>query len=202
MKIRQRIYLFFKRAIDIIGSIIGILLCFALLWWWVIPVNAIATKGRPFFIQERYGKHKKIFGILKFRSMKNDANSYLAPSDITDEIQKKMETKFGTFLRKSSIDETPQLLNIFVGQMSFIGPRPGAAHNEEELVKLRESYSPNAFEVRQGLSGLAQIKLKREHSPELKAKFDSEYVQNLSFWLDLKLFFMTIFSVFFKNKGK
>ena len=202
MKLNQKIYLFFKRIIDILGSLIGIIFCFVFFWWWVIPVNAIVTKGHPLFMQERYGKHKKVFKILKFRSMKNNANSYLAPSDITEDVQKNMETKFGTFLRKTSIDETPQLLNILFGQMSFIGPRPGAAHNEEELVKLRESYSPNAFEVKQGLSGLAQLKLKREHSPKLKAKLDSEYVQKVSFWLDFKLFFMTIFSIFNSNKGK
>ncbi len=80
--------------------------------------------------------------------------------------------------------------------MAFIGPRPGAAHNEEELISARESYNPNAYEVKPGLSGLAQVKLKRDHDPYKKAELDSEYVKTLSFWNDVKLFFKTIFGIF------
>ena len=172
------------------------------LWWWVIPVNAIVTKGHPFFVQERYGKHKKVFKMIKFRSMRLDANPNLAPSDMNEESQKSMETGFGRFLRKTSFDETPQLLNIFVGQMSFIGPRPGSAHNEEFLRECREKYSPNAYEVRPGISGYAQIKMKREHDPEFKAHWDSEYVKRISFWLDIKIFVYTILKLFGTVKGR
>lgn len=202
MKTSQKIYLPFKRFIGIIGSLIGIIVCFALLWWWVIPVNAIVTKGHPFFIHGRYGKYKKVFKMIKFRSMRVDANPNLAPSDMDEETQKSMETGFGRFLRKTSIDETPQLLNIFIGQMAFIGPRPGSAHNEEYLVECREKYTPNAYEVKPGLGGLAQLELKRIHSPEEKAKYDFEYVKNISFWLDIKIFFKTIFGIFGSGKGK
>ncbi len=202
MKTSQKIYLPFKRLISIFGSLLGIVLCFVLLWWWVLPINAIATKGHPFFTQERLGKKKKVFKIIKFRSMRLDANPNLAPSDMNEQYQKSLETGFGKFLRKTSIDETPQLLNILIGQMAFIGPRPGAAHNEEELVRLRESYTPNAYDVKPGLGGLAQHKLKRDHSPEKKAALDSEYVKKLSFWLDFKLFFGTIFGIFGSGKGR
>ena len=126
MKIHQKIYLPFKRLIGIFGSLVGIIFCFSLLWWWVIPVNAIVTKGHPFFVHERYGKHEKVFKMIKFRSMKLSANPNLAPSDMDEETQKSMDTGFGKFLRKTSIDDTPQLLNIFIGQMAFIGPRPGS----------------------------------------------------------------------------
>ena len=85
--------------------------------------------------------------------------------------------------------------------MAFIGPRPGSAHNEEDLMFLRESFTPSAFEVRPGLSGLAQIKLKRDHSPENKARLDSEYVSHVSFLMDTKLFFRSIFGIF-SNSGK
>ena len=172
------------------------------LWWWIILINAIVTKGHPFFVQERYGKHKKVFKMIKFRSMKMNVNPSLAPSDMDEATQKSMDTGFGRFLRKTSIDETPQLLNIFIGQMAFIGPRLGAAHNEDELIALRESFIPSAYDVRPGLSGLAQLKLKRDHSPENKAKLDSEYVIKLSFWMDLVLFLKTIFGIFGKNKGR
>ena len=196
MKTHQKIYLPLKRLIDIFGSILGILVCFILLWWWIIPINAIATKGHPFFVQQRLGKHKKVFGLIKFRSMRMDADPNKAPSGMDVKEQASMETGFGKFLRKTSLDETMQLLNIFVGQMSFIGPRPGAAINEEDLVIAREKYTPNAYEVKPGLGGLAQNKMRRDHDPEKKAEFDSEYVKKISLWFDIKLFFATIFRLF------
>ena len=202
MRKSQKVYLPFKRIIGIFGSVVGIIVCFALLWWWIIPVNVIITKGHPFFVQERYGYHKKVFKIIKFRSMKMDADPYLAPSDISEETQLKMETKFGSFLRKSSIDETPQLLNIFIGQMAFIGPRPGNAHNEEYLRECREQYTPNAFDVKPGISGYAQVLMKRDHSQETKALHDHEYAEKMSLWFDIKIFVATIFGVSTDNKGK
>lgn len=202
MKTSQFIYLPLKRLIGILGSFVGIIVCFAFLWWWVIPVNAIVTRGHPFFVQERYGKNKKIFKMIKFRSMKMDANPNLAPSDMGEKKQKSMETKFGAFLRKTSIDETPQLLNIFIGQMAFIGPRPGSAHNEEFLRECREKYTPNAFDVKPGISGYAQIKMKREHDPEFKAEWDSKYVERMSLWFDIGIFGYTILKLFGAVKGR
>lgn len=202
MKTSQRIYLPLKRLIGILGSFVGIIVCFVFLWWWVVPVNAIATRGHPFFVQERYGKNKKIFKMIKFRSMKMDADPNLAPSDMEEKKQKSMETKFGAFLRKTSIDETPQLLNIFIGQMAFIGPRPGSVHNEEYLKDCREKYTPSAFDVKPGISGYAQIKMKREHEPEFKAYWDSKYVERMSFWLDTKLFVYTVLKIFGEAKGR
>ena len=107
MKKSQKLYLPLKRLIGIIGSFVGIIVCFALLWWWIIIVNTIVTKGHPFLVQERYGKNQKIFKILKFRSMRLDVNPNLAPSDMDEEKQKTLETPFGSFLRKTSLDETP-----------------------------------------------------------------------------------------------
>ncbi|NLE05945.1 MAG: sugar transferase [Crenarchaeota archaeon] len=172
------------------------------LWWWIIPINAIVTKGHPFFIHERYGKNMKFFKMIKFRSVKMSANPNLAPSDMDEETQKAMDTGFGRFLRKTSFDETPQLLNIFVGQMAFIGPRPGSAHNEEFLRECREKYAPNAYDVKPGISGYAQIKLKREHDPEFKAHWDSEYVKRMSFWFDTKIFVYKILKLFGAVKGR
>ena len=202
MKTSQKIYLPFKRLIGILGSLIGIIVCCVLLWWWVIPVNAIATRGNPFFVQERYGKHKKVFKMIKFRSMRMDANPNLAPSDMDANTQTAMETKFGRFLRKTSIDESPQLFNIFIGQMAFIGPRPGSAHNEEFLRECREKYTPNAFDVKPGISGYAQIKMKREHDPEFKAYWDSKYVERMNFFFDCGVFGYTILKIFGAVKGR
>lgn len=184
------------------GSFVGIIVCFVFLWWWVIPVNAIVTRGHPFFVQERYGKNKKIFKMIKFRSMKVDADPNLAPSDMGEKKQKSMETKFGAFLRKTSIDEAPQLLNIFIGQMAFIGPRPGSAHNEEHLRECREKYTSSAFDVKPGISGYAQIKMKREHDPEFKAEWDSKYVERMSLWFDIGIFGYTILKIFGAVKGR
>lgn len=202
MKKSQKFYLPFKRLIGIFGSLVGIIVCFIFLWWWVIPVNVIVTKGHPFFVHERIGKNKKVFKMIKFRSMKLNANPNLAPSDMNEENQKSMETGFGRFLRKTSIDETPQLLNIFVGQMAFIGPRPGAAHNEEYLIACREKYTPSAYDVKPGISGYAQIKMKREHDPEFKAEWDHKYVLKMSFWFDTKIFIYTILKLFGAVKGR
>ena len=202
MKTSQKIYLPFKRLIGIFGSIVGIIVCFSLLWWWVIPVNAIVTKGHPFFAQERYGKNQKVFKMIKFRSMKLDADANLAPSDMDEAKQASMYTEFGKFLRRSSIDETPQLLNIFVGQMAFIGPRPGSAHNEEYLRECRLKYTPNAFDVKPGISGYAQIKMKREHNPEFKAEWDYKYALRMSFWFDTSLFIYTFFRVLGVVRGR
>lgn len=202
LRTSQRIYLPFKRLIGILGSFVGIILFVFLVWWWLIIINTIVTKGHPFFVQKRLGKNKKVFRLIKFRSMKTSANPNLAPSDMTKETQANMDTKFGKFLRKTSLDETPQLLNIFIGQMAFIGPRPGAAVNEEELVKAREAYTPNAFDVKPGLSGYAQTRMNREHNPVEKANYDHEYVKRMSFWFDFKIFGYTILKVFGAVKGR
>lgn len=202
MKKSQKIYLPFKRIIGIVGSLFGIIFCIVLLWLWIIPVNAIVTKGHPFFLQERYGKNKKVFKMIKFRSMKLDVNPNLAPSDMDQNTQKEMYTSFGKFLRKSSIDETPQLFNVLVGHMAFVGPRPGSAHNEEFLRECREKYTPNAYDVKPGITGYAQIKMKREHDPEFKAEWDHKYVLRMSLWFDIKIFFYTILKIFGVVKGR
>lgn len=201
MKKSQKLYLVLKRFIGICGSLVGIIVMAVLLWWWIFPINAIATKGHPVFVHPRVGKNKKTFGLIKFRSMRVDADPNLAPSHMGENTQKSMETGFGKFLRRTSFDETLQLINILKGDMAFIGPRPGAAINEEDLIVEREKYSPNAYDVKPGLSGLAQIKMKRNHNPALKAKYDHEYVVKMSLWLDVKLFFQTIFKIFKRDSG-
>lgn len=198
---KQRAYLPFKRFLDIFNSFFGIIFCFAFIWWWVFIINLFATKGHPFYCPLRVGKNKKEFRMLKFRSLKYGSPE-VPPSELKLEEQAKMYTGFGNFLRKSSLDETPQLFNIFVGQMSFIGPRPGAVKNEELLIKEREKYNPNAYDVRPGLSGYAQVKMNRQHDPSDKAYYDHFYVKNISFKLDFKTFGFTIIRLFGLMKGR
>ena len=191
-------YLIVKRAFDIILSIILIIVFSVLVWPWVIIVNLFFTKCHPFFVSSRIGKNKKIFKILKFRSMRLDTPN-LSPYNTPKEEIYSYETKFGKFLRKTSLDETLQFFNILIGQMSFIGPRPGASEGEELLIKARDSFTPSAFLVRPGLTGLSQTYIKREHDVHLKAELDSKYVKELSFKTDLKIFFKT-FGVIFKGR--
>ena len=194
---KKRFFLFIKRTFDIFFYLFMIILCFALLWCWVTIINIFATKGHPFFAPRRVGKHKKIFKMFKFRSMKVNA-PVIPPYEMTDELRDIYETKFGRFLRKTSIDETLQFINVLFGQMSIVGPRPGAAEHEDNLIKARESCTPNAFEVRPGITGYSQVYMKRQHDVMSKAWFDSEYVQKMSFIIDLKIILHTF--LFIKGK--
>ena len=194
-KDKKRIYPFFKRLLDIILSLIGIILCFTFIWWWVTIINLFVAKGKPFFNPYRLGKNKKPFRMFKFRSMKNDA-PIIPPYEMDKEEFESYETGFGRFLRKSSIDESLQFINVFIGQMSIVGPRPGAKEGEDILIKARESYSPSAYKIKPGITGYSQVYMKRQHDAMSKAWFDSEYVKKMSFILDLKIVIHTVLLVF------
>lgn len=167
---------------------------------WIIT---LCTEGLPvLFRQKRLGKHEKPFKLLKFRSMKLNAPQ-IGAERIDEEKRAGMVTKWGSFMRKASLDELPQLFNILVGQMSFIGPRPGMPINiEPDLVKARRSYVPSAYTVKPGLSGCAQVYMHREPNVNEKAKWDSYYVQHVSLLLDAKLFFWTVLNLFGHEKGR
>lgn len=153
-----------------------------------------------FFKQDRLGIHEKPFKIIKFRSMKIDAPQ-LGAEDMTPEQQKNLTTGWGEFMRKTSLDEIPQLFNILKGDMSFVGPRPCMAETED-LTAARESFVPCAYDVKPGLSGYAQIHLHREHDIEKKARDDSYYVAHISVWLDIKIFIASFFVLFGSTKGR
>lgn len=198
MKTSQKIYLPFKRLIGIIGSFVGIIVCFIFLWWWVIPVNAIVTKGHPFFARHRIGKNGKPFRCLKFRSMRNDADPHMTSRD--DEMKSQI-TGFGKFLRKTSIDETLQLLNIFVGQMAFIGPRP-LIDVSQDVITINLRKENGSSQLRPGLSGYAQVHKRGDLDPETKAMYDGIYFKHFSLWWDIKIFIYTILCVFGAAKGR
>lgn len=188
----NKFYLFLKRIIGICGSFVGIIFCFGLLWWWIIPVNAIVTKGHPFFVHERVGKNGKPFKLIKFRSMYYDVDPNTT-SEYAD--HSKMVTPFGSFLRKTSFDETIQLLNIIKGDMAFIGPRPVINHHEDKIT-IEERKQNGSIKLRPGLGGYAQVHGRVNVSPEEKGKLDGYYYEHISLWLDIKLFVQTVFSAF------
>lgn len=189
MKICQKIYLPFKRLIAFFGSILGILLCLLFLWWWIILINLIVTKGHPVFLSERIGKNGKKFKVLKFRSMFLNANPKMTSENVDLENN---VTKFGRFLRKTSLDETLQLFNIFVGQMSFIGPRPLIDVGVDKIT-IEKRKENDSIKLRPGLGGYAQVHGRVNVSPEEKAKLDGYYYDHISLWLDIKLFFLSLF---------
>lgn len=199
MKTHQKIYLPFKRLIGIFGSLIGIIVCFVLLWWWVIPVNAIVTKGHPFFARHRIGKNGKAFRCFKFRSMRNDTDPHMSSLDngVYDNL-----TGFGKFLRATSIDETLQLFNILFGQMSFIGPRPLIDVNEKDAQTIELRKKNGSIKLKPGLSGYAQIHKRAELNPEEKAMYDGIYFEHFSLWWDIKIFVYTILKIFGAAKGR
>lgn len=178
-----------KRAIDFILSLLG---CIVLSPVFLILCIAIKvdSPGPILFKQRRIGIHKKEFPILKFRTMRIDT-----PKDMPTHLLTNPEqyiTKVGKFLRKSSLDELPQIFNILAGQMSIIGPRP-ALWNQDDLIAERDKYGAN--DVMPGLTGWAQINGRDELEIPVKAKLDGEYVERMSFLFDLKCFFGTITSV-------
>lgn len=199
MKTSQIVYLPFKRIISFLGATVGILLCFVFLWWWVIPVNAIVTKGHPFFIGNRGGKNGKPFPLIKFRSMRIDANPFMSSKD-KGALEK--VTCFGRFLRITSIDETPQLINILVGQMAFIGPRPLIESNINDGTTVQKRKENGSISLKPGLSGWAQIHNRSELDPSEKAEYDYYYLLHFSFFLDCKIFIFTILSLFGAVKGR
>ena len=180
---------FFKRFIDIVLSFTGI--CVLLLPMLILAIIIkIDSRGPVFFKQKRVGKNKKHFGILKFRTMRIDTPHDAPTHELSD--PKKWITRVGGFLRKTSLDELPQLFNIFVGHMSIIGPRP-ALWNQFDLIEERDKYGAN--DVRPGLTGWAQINGRDELEIDVKAKLDGEYIEKMGFFFDVKCFFGTIFSV-------
>ncbi len=178
----------FKRMFDVILSFLGICILLPVFLIIIIAIK-INDPGPAFFKQKRVGADKSYFNLYKFRSMKMNT------PDIPTHLLKNPEqyiTKVGAILRKTSLDELPQMWNILKGNMSIIGPRP-ALWNQDDLIAERDKYSAN--DVRPGLTGWAQINGRDELEIPVKAKLDGEYVERLSFGFDCKCFFGTILSV-------
>ena len=173
---KQKRYLKVKRINSFIGALIWIPILTPL-FILILLINLCFTKGHPFFKQVRMGESEKEFSIIKFQTIKDNSTNI-----------------WGRFLRFTSLDELPQLFNILIGQMNFIGPRP-LSILESDINDLRKVASPSPFLVKPGLSGYAQIKFVPTLTSEEKVNNDIYYVNNLSLCLDLKILFLTIFKL-------
>ena len=180
---------FFKRALDFLCSGLAILCLSPVLAVIAVWVKA-SSPGPVLFTQKRVGKSKTFFKIYKFRTMRTDT-----PHDMPTHMLENPDafiTSAGRFLRRTSLDELPQIFNIFLGQMSIVGPRP-ALWNQDDLVAERDKYGAN--DCVPGLTGYAQVHGRDELPIPVKAELDGYYAKNLSFALDVKIFFRTIGSV-------
>lgn len=182
-------YRYIKRIIDIILSGLAIIILSPLLLILCIAIK-LDSPGPILFTQKRVGIHKTYFQIYKFRTMRTDT-----PKDMPTHMLNNPEqyiTKTGRFLRKTSLDELPQIFNIFKGDMSIVGPRP-ALWNQDDLIAERDKYGAN--DVTPGLTGWAQINGRDELEIPVKAKLDGEYVKKYGFAMDVRCFFGTFLSV-------
>ncbi len=178
-----------KRVMDWLLSLAGIIVLMPIMIVIAVAIKC-SSKGPVFFKQKRVGIHKSYFNILKFRTMRIDT-----PKDCPTHLLSNPDlyiTKVGAFLRKTSLDELPQLFNILKGDMSIVGPRP-ALWNQDDLIAERDRYGAN--DIRPGLTGWAQVNGRDELAIEEKAKLDGEYVRRMSVWFDFKCILRTVTSV-------
>lgn len=186
---KTKIYPIVKRILDVIISAVALIVLLPV-FVVIALVIRLDSKGSVFFLQKRAGRGDKTFRMVKFRTMRVDT-----PHDTATHLLKNADsyiTRVGAFLRKTSLDELPQLWNIIVGDMSLVGPRP-ALWNQEDLLQARRRFS--ATDVRPGLTGWAQINGRDELPIEQKAQLDGEYVQRMSFCFDLRCILGTISAV-------
>ncbi len=186
-------YIKIKRLMDIVITSIGMVI---LLPVYIVIILGIKldSKGPILFKQKRVGKDKAHFMILKFRTMRIDT-----PKDTPTHLLQNPDqwiTTIGRFLRKSSLDELPQLINVLKGEMSLVGPRP-ALWNQYDLIEQRDHFGVN--DILPGVTGWAQINGRDELPIKEKVKYDHEYLEKLGFWFDLKILFLTAFSVISKK---
>lgn len=182
-------YLKLKRGIDIVLSLLALIVLSPLFLILCIAIK-LDSKGPILFKQKRVKQHKEHFEILKFRTMRIDTPRDTPTHLLTNPDQ--WITKVGKFLRKTSLDELPQIINIFKGEMSIIGPRP-ALWNQYDLIEERDKYKANDVPV--GLTGLAQISGRDELEIDVKSRIDGEYADNIGLFMDAKCFFGTLISI-------
>ena len=196
LRTSQRIFVVFKAIADFIIALVALLILIPVFIITAIAIK-IDSKGPVFFVQKRIGKGGKEFNCVKFRSMSQEARHDVAGYEY-QEVSSYI-TRVGKFIRKTSIDELPQLFCLLTFKMSLIGYRPSQS-NEFELNEARESY--NMYQIRPGISGWAQVNGRDvlAAQPKKKAECDAYYLKNISLWLDIKIFFMTIIAVF-KSDG-
>lgn len=187
---------FFKRLIDFILSLIALIVLSPILLIVALLIK-IDSKGPVFFLQERLGKNQKVFRIIKFRTMIVNAEHIGDGLKVKEGTDPRI-TKIGKFLRRTSLDELPQLINIVKGDMSIIGPRPPVTYHPYKIGQYDER-KKHRFDVKPGLTGLAQSKIRNSGTWDERIEFDLEYVENVSFLFDIKIIIDTIKILFNKD---
>ena len=194
---KKRINDFLKRTIDILGSISGLLILSPIMLILSMLI-LLDSKGPVFFLQQRLGKHGKIFKIIKFRTMIKNAENIGDGIMIYSEGDSRI-TNLGKFMRRFSIDEIPQLINVLIGDMSLVGPRPPIPTFPMKY----EEYSKEnkkRFSLKPGITGFAQVEVRNSVSWKERFKYDIKYCENYSIFFDFKILLKTIIIIFSKNK--
>ena len=196
MMVLRIINLFLKRLLDLFGSLIGIIILSPMLIIIAIAIK-LTSKGSVFFSQERLGKNGKVFKILKFRTMVVDAEKLGDGLFIKTEEDIRI-TKIGKLLRATSLDELPQLLNVLMGEMSLVGPRPPVPYHPYKYEEYNE-FQRIRFDMKPGMTGLTQVTVRNSVPWDERIPIDIEYVENFNVWFDIKILFKTVKKIFKKE---
>lgn len=189
----RKINLCIKRCIDFVGSLIGIIILSPVFLVIAIMIKT-SSEGPVFFKQERLGKDGKVFKIIKFRTMIVNAE-HIGDGLRVREGDDPRITKIGRVLRKTSLDELPQLLNVLNGSMSLVGPRPPATYHPYAGYKAYPDWAKKRFQMRPGITGLAQATVRNSASWDERIRIDNQYVDRFNIWLDIKILCMTVMRV-------
>ncbi|GGA20513.1 sugar transferase [Psychrobacillus lasiicapitis] len=185
--------LFIKRIVDFFGSLIGVIIISPILILIAMSIK-LTSKGPVFFKQERLGKNGMVFKIFKFRTMVVNAENLGSGLFVKTEKDNRI-TKVGKLLRATSLDELPQLLNVLIGEMSLVGPRPPVPHHPYKHEDYND-FQRKRFEMKPGMTGLTQVTVRNSVSWDERIPIDVEYIERFNIWLDVKILFMTILKIF------
>ena len=185
--------MFIKRCMDLVGSIIGLIILSPLFIIIAVSIK-ISSEGPIFFRQDRVGKNGRVIKIIKFRTMIVNAE-HLGDGLRVKEGTDPRITKVGRFLRKTSLDELPQLFNTLNGSMSLVGPRPPATYHPYDGYEAYPDWAKKRFKMRPGITGLAQATVRNSASWNERIRIDNQYIDSFNIWLDIKILFMTVMRV-------
>lgn len=186
--------LILKRLIDLFGSLIGLIILSPFLLIIAFAIK-LTSKGPIFFKQERLGKNGKVFKIVKFRTMVVNAESIGDGLRVKSESDNRI-TNIGRILRKTSLDELPQLINVLVGEMSLVGPRPPVTYHPYDGYENYPDWAKKRFSMKPGITGLAQVTVRNSVTWDERIEVDNKYIEKFNIWLDIKILFKTLFKIF------
>lgn len=186
----KNVHLFLKRCLDLIGGLAGLLLLSPLFLILIVLIRC-TSKGPAFFRQDRLGKKGKVFQIYKFRTMVENAEYLGDGLTVKNETDTRI-TRIGRFLRATSLDELPQLINVVNGTMSLVGPRPPVTYAPYKGYQSYPTFAKQRFNMRPGMTGLTQVTVRNSVTWDERMQVDNQYVEKFSIWLDIKILFKTV----------